>query len=270
MWGRYFKLTKQDAYPIKTYIDYGLDKDPKEEFKIDPLTALLEYLAILKTGEQVWIQILVQPHRDEWLKEGRLFPKPDWKKAAQKEVDKIMKRDKKPKEGERLNFGELMLTKGERTAVEAIERSVGKYAFDTMIRGFYISTNEALNPANITGLIGCFRQYNSQNLNGFGLGWYTDYRDWTKDLMKVVPFLERILRYRRPIYERQMLDAYKRRSIFQIPYKNYRARPFILTTEELATIFHFPGQAAATPTVERIVSKKGEPPPNLPTGTGSI
>jgi len=39
-----FALTKADAYPIKTYIDYGLDKDPKEEYKTDPIVPLLEFL----------------------------------------------------------------------------------------------------------------------------------------------------------------------------------------------------------------------------------
>ncbi|KKW34564.1 MAG: hypothetical protein UY80_C0015G0009 [Parcubacteria group bacterium GW2011_GWB1_53_43] len=37
LWGATLELTKADPYPIKTYIDYGLDKDPKEEFKNDPL-----------------------------------------------------------------------------------------------------------------------------------------------------------------------------------------------------------------------------------------
>ena len=31
-----------DAYPIRTYIEYELDKDPKEEYKIDPLSQILE------------------------------------------------------------------------------------------------------------------------------------------------------------------------------------------------------------------------------------
>ena len=26
LWGTYFKLERPDVYPIKTYIDYGLDK----------------------------------------------------------------------------------------------------------------------------------------------------------------------------------------------------------------------------------------------------
>ena len=42
LWGCEFKLLKPDAYPIKTYIDFGLDKDPKEEFKVDPISPVIE------------------------------------------------------------------------------------------------------------------------------------------------------------------------------------------------------------------------------------
>jgi len=40
---------------------------------------------------------------------------------------------------------------------------------------------------------------------------------------------------------------------------------FILNTEELASLFHFPGRAVApVPFVSRIEAKKGEAPPGLP------
>ena len=59
---------KADYLPIKTYVDYGLDKDPKEEFKVDPLTPLLETMGSLGKGEYMWYQVLVQ---DESVYDGK-------------------------------------------------------------------------------------------------------------------------------------------------------------------------------------------------------
>ena len=53
LWAAQFKFTKPDPYPIKTYVDYGLDKDPKEEFKVDPLLPMLEFLGSLGPNEQI-------------------------------------------------------------------------------------------------------------------------------------------------------------------------------------------------------------------------
>ena len=39
---------------------------------------------------------------------------------------------------------------------------------------------------------------------------------------------------------------------------------YVLNTEELATLWHFPGQILKVPTLERIESKEASPPPNLP------
>ncbi len=61
-----------DFLPIKTYTDYGLDKDPKEEFKIDPITPLLEVMGAIGKGEYMWYQILVQ---DEGVYDGKKMPK---------------------------------------------------------------------------------------------------------------------------------------------------------------------------------------------------
>jgi hypothetical protein len=41
-------------------------------------------------------------------------------------------------------------------------------------------------------------------------------------------------------------------------------KTFVLNVEELATLWHFPGQIMKVPTLTRIESKEASPPPNLP------
>ena len=55
-WGsEYLYDPRGDEYPIKTYVDFELDKDPKEELKIDPLATVFEMLASLKPHEQALV-----------------------------------------------------------------------------------------------------------------------------------------------------------------------------------------------------------------------
>jgi hypothetical protein len=194
-------LEKEDVFPIKTYVDYGLDKlDTKEEYKIDPMTSVLEYLGSLKKGEQVWIQIIIQAHRKEKLIDGRFFNlKGDWKDEINEEIEHI----KEEATSVRLNGnGEEVpgfpnYTPGQIETIKALERSRDKLPFETIIRGIYIATKESFTPITLTGMIGSFRQYNSNNSNGFKLGWYTDPDDPWKDFK----------RFRRNIMEEEMLEA---------------------------------------------------------------
>src|SRR3989344_3271597 len=58
-WDIEFKLQKHEAYPLKTYVDFGLDKDPKEEYKVDPISPVIELFGSLQKGEQMWVQIII-------------------------------------------------------------------------------------------------------------------------------------------------------------------------------------------------------------------
>ncbi len=256
--GAQLTLTKVDAYPIKTYIDYGLDKDPKEEFKIDPITPILEFLGSLKPQEQAWVQILVEAHKEEGAKEGRIFvKKEDWKKAAKTEIRKIIKEsvfapEEKSDEKVRLDYSKL--SPAEKDTIMAIERSISKNAFNTMIRTVYFAPKDIYSSANNGGLIGCFRQYSSQTLNGFKKDWGPTYDYRWQDFKKKKEHKNKA----------KLLEAYKRRAFFHPPFKNFHGKPFILTVEEVATIFHLPGQVSTTPTFERVLSRKSEAPANLP------
>lgn len=241
LWGCEFALTKPDPYPIKTYIDYGLDStQTKEEQKSDPITSLIEFLGNIGRGQQVWIQILIQATGDRFHTPGTLFGMHDWKDEGKRIVKELQ---------EKAGDGKGSKRQGE--VVSAIERSLGKIAFDCGIRAIYISKRELFDPTNIAGVTGAFRQYSSQDLNGFrptnttsfDYPWQ-DYKD------------KRLNKKKQAIF-----DAYVRRSYFYPP---YAMKPFVLNSEELATIYHFPGGVAETPTFSRIESRKGEPPPNLP------
>ncbi len=250
MWGTEFKLAKADPYPIKTYVDYGLADNPKEEQKIDPMTATLEFLGSAEKDEQIWIQILIRATKGNRVP-GKIFGKKvEWKDEAKELVEELKEKaigQKKPDEVASFK----PMTKGETDVIAAIEKSVSKLGFDTGIRGIYLAKKEKFNAINIVGLIGSTRQYNSNSLNGFKPSNTTSLDYFWQDFKGV----------RVSMKKAKMFNAYIRRSFFHPPYKR---KSFILNTEELATIYHFPGGVAETPTFEKIESKKGEPPVNLP------
>ena len=263
-----FGLTKPDAYPIKTYVDYGLDKEGiKEEFKIDPLTSIIEYLGTPGKGEQIWIQIIVQAATKRYRKhsDGTLG---DWKDEGEELIDKLTGRKDKKEDGT-LSLGSLKMTKGENEVVAAIERNMGKLGFDCAIRSLYLCKKDKFHPMNIRGLQGLFRPFTTNNLNGFKMITHTIGIDiWWQDYKSI----------RLSAYRKAQFEAYKRREwsferetpwianfpspkpFVVVPNK----QPFVLTTEELATIFHLPGGVSQTPTFGRIPSRKSEAPTNLP------
>ena len=271
MWGTYFVFQKPDVYPIMTYVDYGLDKETEEEYKVDPLSTSLEYLGSIKKGEEMWLQILAQAYRPFKLVEGKLFPDRNLVKEAEEEINKIMKRD--PETKSTRQFTEVgypvvpTLTEWEKKQIEAIERSVNKRAFRCAIRACYHSEKETFHliGSSVSGMQGLIRKpFNSNLLNGFKLGWYTDISDPVKDFLFLFGLRMWGIRTFLPQYAKQMFDAYRKRSFFYLPYRNWHVTPIILTVEELATMYHFPGKVVTTPTFGRIPSKKVEAPPNLP------
>lgn len=258
VWGSEFILTKADPYPIKTYVDYGLDKDPKEEFKIDPMTAMIEFLGSMTAGHNVWIQILIRAHKKRRLVDVFGEKEDSWIDEMTKEKDEIIEKLKAKKEEG--GFPRIP-SKGEADVIAALERSSTKFPFDCGIRAVYIADKDKFNPANIGGTLGTVKQYSSSKsptgLNGFKpSGWFSDidypWDKWWNREEKIKP---------------KLLEEYKLRRYFFSPWKGKKyhvTKPFVLNAEELATIYHFPGLVSTTPTFERIPSKKSEAPFNLP------
>lgn len=251
LWGCNFKLSKGSHFPIKTYTEYKLADDPKEEFKVDPITPVLEFLGSLTAGEIACIQVIIRAHKKESIKPGSPWykkEKVDWTHAASEEIKK-MKDKTKGKEDGAPNVGSL--SKGEQLVIENIERNISKIPFDVGVRAFYFASLDKWNDINIAGLNGSFRQYNSPFLNSFeadhATGFDYKWQDWSGKKLKKM--------------KEHTLHAYHARSFFHAPDKGHF---FTMSTEGVATIYHFPGQVAKTPTITRIEAKRAEPPANLP------
>lgn len=255
-WACEFVKEKPSPYPIKTYVDYGLDKDPKEEFKTDPITPMLETFGSIKEGEQMWFQMIVKAHKKEtavYIKDKKSGSTKkemvDWSHFAEEEKKKILEK-LKDKTDEKSGGFPRYPTKGEQDVIAAIDRNIAKLAFDVGFRGMYLASKDVYNGANIPGLLGVIRQYNSKDLNGLKLKNPTSFDYPWQDFKNLR--LERI--------KRKHLRAFKLRGYFGMS-----GRPVnVMSTEELATMYHFPGVVASTPTFTRIMSKKAEAPSNLP------
>lgn len=264
VWGSELAMVKNEPLPIKTYAAFEHDKDEKSS---DALAPLLEVLSALKDGEQIWIQFLIKPT------DGKA-----WKEEAKKLIDKLAKRDNgpAPTKGGIINsvdsvfsgLGDVLggvsggassggeekkkeekkteLTPGEKNVIEAVERNVAQLGYETQIRFLYTAPASVFSRTQIAAILGSFRQFNTLNMNGFKLDSASS------------------LNARWPNKDAKILS--KKHSLF----KKYAGRQFsqkknfVLSTEELATLYHFPTALISAPSVIHLEAKKSEPPPTLP------
>ncbi len=253
-----FHIVKKDddIFPIKTYIEYGLDRMPKEEEKFEPMAPLIEHLGKAKPHERLWIQILATPHAKQSFKSGSLKATSTWEKKAQAKIGEMLGRDsglKGPGEFE----SQPRLTTGERDSVGAMERNVSKYAYEVGIRAMYITEVGKFDGDMIGPMLKSFSQYDIIGRNGLGVRWRTDFDyNWFSDWSGK----------RKVALKKSELEAYKSRSYSTGDTKKKIDAPKVMSVEELATIYHIPGKAIVTPGLTRIASTRKEAPSNLPTG----
>lgn len=277
LWGCEFMLLKSHAFPIKTYVDFGLDKDPKEEFKVDPISPIIEYFSSMGKGEQAWMQIVVTPSKKKYPVQGKWFKHNDWVQDARVHLDELLEPfTRKHLQPDGHYATEIRIPDYLKIPVEAAMKKTLKLGFDTGIRVCYVAKKEAFNQNNRRSMRLLFRQYamptqnelwriNSTQPDNFG--------KLTAEIFMTDATLTRA--------KDRMLTEYRERSFFHPPLRHnipfpwpispfifpkyFHPHTFTLNTEELATLFHFPGQILKVPTLERIESKEASPPTNLPT-----
>ena len=121
---------KDGIFPIKTYVDFELNRMPDEDEKVDPMTPMLEVLSTIKPHERLHIQFVMKSFRKDSFKNGQLITGegPDWNEKLYEEVNKMMNRDPKTKAAVEGGGAEELarLTTEERNKIEAMERNATK------------------------------------------------------------------------------------------------------------------------------------------------
>lgn len=317
-----------DFLPIKTYVDYGLDKDPKEEFKNDPITPLIEAFGSLGKGEHFWFQILMQDMSNF---NGERLPKMFFNEGTGKrmtfqEMASMYKKQLRLSAGKKKGdiayddfgaprtkkiknldgteteenvvyskdmpkvIGSLELTPDEIEKIKAIDKKVSKPLLRVIIRSFYIAKKQNFKPYYIQNILSLMKPF--AGVNSLKLEAPTDPYDypWQKMNGKRVHWraeekFEAIVEregFHPHTGENKNLELFedsffypysiKSRKVFRMIYESIMS-PFshpeatevsVLNLEELATLWHLPGQTASTPTLPRIDSTKGVAPVNLP------
>lgn len=251
---------KTQALPIKTYIDYQLDKNPDTpEIQVDPLTHLLELFGSIGEGQYLWMQIIIKARKkDEWYGFYK-YTTDSWKDPAKQEIKKIMagaaKRAQEVLKESEIVEGKMnaLLSDGEKKQIEAIEHSLGKLVFECGFRALHIAKKDKFVGANNVGLVRLFDPFRTSDNNALnvnrGLAIY-DY-PW-QDFHNI----------RKNKIKRQLFFFYRERAYFYVPYDQV---PVFMTPEELASLWHFPNSLTQPPGLGRVTSKRSEAPANLPT-----
>jgi len=279
LWGADYKLLAPNPYPIKTYVDFETEHEAKEEKRIDPLAELLEISAKINPGEQLWIQIGASPVTNKecpWVDEGkkirdevaRRIKKEKPGQSIAKEAFDVLVFGKLPKAAEEekeLIPPEMKLTPGERDILTAVEKKLSKRGYLCHIRFIYLGKKDVFYKPKLRLPLSFFSGFATQHLNNLvpkGQPLITKItKSWFLPLNASF-IIDRRLYLRKRILFKKYVD--RDNPLFPLPAKWPAC--FILNTEELASIFHFPGRGSApAPFIERIESKKGEAPPGLPT-----
>lgn len=284
MFGYDMKLAKPDPYPIKTYRDFETESEHLEEKRIDPISNLMESLSKIHPGEQIWIQMravpLAQDSLKPFLQEGeaiknKLVHRREKKKGPSfwGDLSNLLffgKKEEQKEEKEDIIPSEMKLTPVEREVVEAVEHKTSKPAFSCNVRCIYLGKREVFVKLMFRLPFGFFSSFSSAHLNAIV--------PWGETLTKIhkswfLP-MNRLIKRRLYLRARRMFRYYVWRfpPIFGFSIKRFfGAEPprnegvFVLNTEELASLFHFPIESAASAaSVPRVEFKKGEAPSHLP------
>lgn len=224
------QTTKEDVYPIKTF----------QNFDVDPLSGITSVLSQLGSNEEVWIQVCISPVADTWQKKaisyvkaihsGRDPNEPFWKTILKGMGTVAQSTAQATMQSPTSAPKQIEISGPASLAMSGIEAKATKLGFKTKMRVVSLSGDYTRCRQNANSIAGALKQYNTTNMNGFIQG----------NLVEGAP----------------IVDLYRKRAV--------GSGGYVLNIEEIASIFHLPGESVETPAMDWAGSKKGEPPQNLP------
>ncbi|MCX6740198.1 MAG: hypothetical protein NTZ49_03155 [Candidatus Parcubacteria bacterium] len=271
LYGVEMTLSNKNVFlPIKTWLKF---EHKFAEVFVDPIAALLETMSQIGPGEQIWIQFLIKPLPVDWAA-----------KDGQKELNKITGKAEAPrktiissvfdssleilsevgqqavgtgvygpgeeKKKEDQPFKILNLTPGQREQLENMEHKMSKLAFNSKIRYLYTVEKGKMNKSiGVNGIIGAFKQWTDMNGNGLKPDMKATGTNSPQYIM---------IEKRRNTRRNYIMGAYRTRDTVM----GCTAKP--LTSEELASLWHFPGMSVKAPFLKSTDFKKAAAPSGLP------
>ncbi len=228
--GAYLSMVKSHAFPLKTF----------KTMDSDPLEALTNPLAKMEEGDGAAIQFVIRSSNKRWRSRGVSMARNakqgkglNYKKSALGAFGKELKdtalgskKDDKPGEPPK------QLTQMEEEQIKAIEDKAGKAGLDINVRIVVASEDGIRAKRYIDNIVNAFGQF---NLYQYG-----------NTLKAQVP---------------KKQDQLIRNFI----YRTFDERfAFVVNTEEMASLFHFPLPSTDTPGIVWLSSRTAPPPSNVP------
>jgi len=226
--GAYLKLAKSYILPFKTY----------QNLETDPLNEIINTLSKLEEeGEGASIQIVFRPSSFNWQKtskevveemqKGKSLSQAMSSKAIKEIKETIKATKQQPEETQ------PTITSGQEEVIEAIENKANKAGFEVNIRLLVSAPSQERVEQILNHLESAFVQFKAPNLNQ----------------LKSISLKGQALK----------------KLIYGFSFRLFNKKnSFILNTEELTSLFHFPTTTLETPKVKFVKSKAASPPANMP------
>ncbi len=242
-------FTKESIFPLKTY----------KKMDSDPLNSLTNAMSKVEGTQGAAIQVMIRTAPKSWGHRGHHVARSMQKGKSLQEalggqgIERVFKginlilagvmhhlfSTKKGKDmaaaaggGDKTPFPKLSPL--EQELIKGMEEKAGKVAFETNIRIVASADSEKVAKAHVYNIANAFAQFQGME-SGAQLKKHKRYQFLTQPLIR--SFIYRRFDYR---------------------------RKFVLSTEELASIFHLPLSTTETPNIDWLKARGATPPHNLP------